>query len=67
MGGIPPMFVVYRAEGPADVLLLAGPDGGPIPESLLDQISLYVSLEGDVIKRDNQMIFMINPNSMEVL
>lgn len=67
MGGIPPMFVVYRAEGPADVLLLAGPDGGAIPESMLDQISLYVSLEGEVVRRDDQMIFMVDPNSMKVL
>ena len=67
MGGIPPMFVVYRAEGPPDVLLLAGPDGGPIPESMLDQISLYVSLEGEVMKRDNQLIFSIDPNSLKVL
>jgi hypothetical protein len=67
MGGIPPMFVVYRAEGPPDVLLLAGPDGGPVPESMLDQISLYVSLEGEVMKRDNQLIFSIDPNSVKVL
>lgn len=67
MGGIPPMFVVYRAEGPADVLLLAGPDGGPIPETMLDEISLYVSLEGEVVIRDNQKIFIISPNTMKVL
>jgi hypothetical protein len=67
MGGIAPMFVVYRAEGPPDVLLLAAPDGGPIHESMLDWISLYVSLEGEVLRRDDQLVFKINPDSLKVL
>ncbi len=44
MGGIPPMFVVYRDDGPPDVLLLAGPDGGPVPEPLLDWIPFMYRL-----------------------
>jgi hypothetical protein len=67
MGGISPMFVVYRPEGPPDILLLSGPDGGPIPEEMLDQISLYVSMEGDVSRRDDQLIFKIDPSSLKVL
>jgi hypothetical protein len=67
MGGIAPMFAVYRADGPPDLMLLAGPDGGPIPEAMLDQISLYVSLEGNVLRRDDQLIFKIDPDSLKVL
>ena len=67
MGGIPPMFAVYRENGPNDLLLLAGPDGGPVPEELLDHISLFVELEGDVLARDDQLIFRIDPSSLRVL
>ena len=67
MGGIPPMFVVYRSEGPPDVLLLSGPRGEAIPEAMLDRISLFVSLEGEVLRRDDQLIFKIDPNSLKVL
>lgn len=67
MGGIPPMFVVYRPEGPPDILLLSGPDGGPIPEMMLEQLSLYVSLSGEVSRRDDQLIFKVDPASLEVL
>ena len=41
--------------------------GGPIPEAMLDQISLYVSLEGNVLRRDDQLIFKIDPDSLKVL
>ena len=67
MGGIPPMFVVYRPEGPPDILLLSGPEGGPIPEALLENLSLFVSLEGEVLRRDDQLIFKIDPASMRAL
>ncbi len=67
MGGIPPMFVVYREDGPPDVLLLAGPDGGPVPDALLEWISIYVLLQGNILKRDNKMIFQIDPSSLKVL
>jgi hypothetical protein len=67
MGGIPPMFVVYRPEGPPDILLLSGPDDGPVPESMLDHLSLFVSLEGEVLRRDDQLIFQIDPSSLKVL
>ncbi len=65
MGGIPPMFAVYRDNAPADLLLLAGPDGGPIPETFLDQVSHYVSLEGEVRRRDNLLIFRVDPASLQ--
>ena len=67
MGGIPPMFAVYREDGPTDLLLLAGPDGGPVPERMLDHVSLFVELEGDVLTRDDQLIFRVDPSSLRVL
>ena len=67
MGGISPMFVVFRPDGPPDVLLMSGPDGGPIPEAMLEQLSLFISLEGEVYRRDDQLIFRVDPASLEVL
>ncbi len=67
MGGIPPMFAVYRDGRPPDLLLLAGPDGGPIPEDMLDSVSLYVALEGEVSRRDDLLVFRVDPASLEAL
>ncbi len=67
MGGIPPMFVVYGAGELPELLLLAGPDGGPVPREVLAQVALYVELEGELLARDDLLIFRVDPASLRVL
>ncbi|MCY4589279.1 MAG: hypothetical protein OXE86_01680 [Alphaproteobacteria bacterium] len=66
MGGIPPMFVVHGEQQPPELLLLAGPDGGPVPREVLAQVALYVELEGELLARDDLLIFRVDPASLRV-
>ena len=67
MGGIPPMFAVYREDAPADLLLLAGPDGGPLPDALLDDTAGYISVAGELWQRDDLLVFRVDPASRQEL
>lgn len=67
MGGIPPMFVTWPAEGQPVTYLLAGPDGGPVDEALLADTGLYVHLSGEVERRADLLVFKVDPASLEVL
>lgn len=67
MGGIPPMFVTWPAEGEPVTYLLAGPDGGPVDDAVLSDVSLYVRLTGEVERRADLLVFKVDPQSLEVL
>lgn len=67
MGGIPPMFAVFHDDGSTDLLLMAGPDGGPVPETVLDNVGLYVSASGEVERRGDLLLFRVEPDSVAVL
>jgi len=67
IGGIPPMFVVYRADGPPDVLLLADTEGGPVTEALLDDTARYVELSGMVERRADLLVFRVDPSTLRRL
>ena len=67
MGGIPPMFVTWPAEGEPVLYLLAGPDGGPVDQTVLLETSLYVRLTGEVERRADLLVFKVDPASLEVL
>ncbi len=67
IGGIPPMFVVYRTDGPPDLLLLADAAGGPVTEALLDDTARYVELSGTVDRRADLLVFRVDPASLRPL
>lgn len=67
IGGIPPMFVVYREQGAPLVMLLGGSQGGPVPEALLDHTSHYVELTGRLERRADLLVFKIDPASLRRL
>lgn len=67
IGGIPPMFVVYRADGPPELLLLAGPDGGPVTDALLNDTARYVELTGTVERRADLLVFRVDPSTLRRL
>ncbi|MBI1187098.1 MAG: hypothetical protein GC206_07180 [Alphaproteobacteria bacterium] len=67
IGGIPPMFVVYRADGPPDVLLLAERNGGPVTEALLGDTARYVELSGTVERRADLLVFRVDPSTLRRL
>ena len=66
-GGIPPVFVSSRPVEGSAFLLLAGPDGGPLPGWLYDRTAVLLSIEGDIERRGDLLIFRVDPASVEVL
>ena len=64
IGGIPPVFVSTRPVAGSDILLLGGPDGGPMPPALLDHVGLRVTLEGRVERRGSLTVFLADPASL---
>ncbi len=63
IGGIPPVFVTTRPVEGSGFLLLGGPDGGPMPQALLDQVGLRVTLEGRLERRGGLLVFLADPAS----
>jgi hypothetical protein len=66
-GGIPPVFVSSQAVEGSEFLLLAGPDGGPLPGWLYDRTAVLLSIEGDIERRGDLLIFRVDPASVKVL
>jgi hypothetical protein len=67
IGGIPPMFVVYREAGAPLVMLLGDRDGRPLPDSVLDHTSHYVELTGSLERRADLLVFKVDPASLKRL
>lgn len=67
IGGIPPMFAVYRSDGPPELLLLADAAGGPVTAALLDDTARYVELSGTVERRADVLVFRVDPSSLRRL
>ena len=64
-GGIPPVFVSTRPVEGAAFMLLAGPDGGPLTPQMLDDMAVFVTLEGEIERRGDLLILKIDPATVE--
>jgi hypothetical protein len=62
-GEIPPVFVTTAPVAGHGFLLLAGPDGGPMPPALRDRIGLRVRLDGMVERQGDILVFRADPAS----
>ena len=67
IGGVPPVFVSSQPVEGSQFLLIAGPDGGPLPDAAYDRVGQYIAVEGDIERRGDLLVFSIDPASMEVL
>ncbi|MGB0507712.1 MAG: hypothetical protein ACPGGK_16115 [Pikeienuella sp.] len=67
IGGVPPVFVSSQPIEGVDHMLIAGPDGGPMPEALLDHVAKFVRLEGDLERRGDLLVLKIDPDTVEIL
>jgi hypothetical protein len=61
IGGVPPLLVTTRPVLGETLLLLGGPDGGPIPPAMLDWVGLRVTLEGRLERRGALLVFLADP------
>ncbi|MTI17141.1 hypothetical protein E1162_07790 [Rhodobacteraceae bacterium RKSG542] len=57
IGGIPPVFVTTGAVQGTNFFLLADPAGNPVPEAIYDVVGRLVTLEGNVERRDDLLVF----------
>jgi hypothetical protein len=67
IGGVPPIFISSQAVEGSDHMLVAGPDGGPMPEALYDHVAAFVTLEGDLERRGDLLILRIHPDSVDLV
>jgi hypothetical protein len=66
-GDIPPVLVTVRPVEGSAFLLLAGPDGGPMPDGLLRLVGLRLRLEGALERRGDLLVFRVDPDRAKVL
>ena len=67
IGGIPPVLVSSQPVDGEEFLLVAGPDGGPMPEVGYDFIGQFIAVEGALERRGDLLVFRMEPESVEVL
>ncbi|MEM7350288.1 MAG: hypothetical protein AAF657_05750 [Acidobacteriota bacterium] len=62
-GGIPPLFLVSDAQGPAAQLLLVGPDGGSVNQEVLPYVDEPLEITGEVLRLDDLWLLKADPAS----
>jgi len=64
-GHVPPVFVSTAPVDGHIFFLLASSDGGPMPAALKDRTAVRIQLDGVIERRDNLLIFKIDPSSVK--
>lgn len=67
IGGVPPVFVSSRPVEGSEFLVIGAPDGGPVSDRLLDHTAVYVSVEGEIVRRGKLLLFLIDPTTVTPL
>lgn len=66
-GGVPPVFVSSQPVEGTEFLLIGAPDGGPATEWLPEYTAVFLSAEGELVRRGDLLIFLIEPPSVKTL
>jgi hypothetical protein len=66
IGGVPPVFVSTQAVEGYEYLLMAGPEGGTLPQSVLDNMAAFVRIEGEIVRHGDLLVFTVDPTTIEV-
>jgi hypothetical protein len=66
-GDIPPVLVTVQPAEGSSFFLLAGPDGGKLPDAVLRLVGLRLRLEGALERRGDLLVFRVDPASVQVL
>lgn len=67
LGGVPPVFVSTQAVDGSEFLLITGPDGNALPKSAYDNVGQFISVDGEVERRGDLLVFRMDPDTLEVL
>lgn len=66
-GDIPPVFVSTQPVEGSEFLMVLGPDGGPLPAKGYDFVGQYISLDGDISRHGDMLVFRMDPDSIKVV
>ena len=67
IGGVPPVFVSTQPVEGSEFLMIGGPDGNALPTSVYDRVGQFISIEGEIERRGDLLVFKVTPQSMQVL
>ncbi|MCV6596724.1 MAG: hypothetical protein OIF40_06550 [Mangrovicoccus sp.] len=67
IGGIPPVLVATDKIDGTEFFLLAGPDGGPVTDQILDHVGLLIELEGQVQRHGGMAVLRLDPETLKVI
>ncbi len=67
IGGVPPVFVSTQPVEGSEYLMMVGPDGGALPQAVLDHMAAFVRIEGEVTRVGDLLVLTVDPDSIEVL
>ncbi len=62
-GGVPPVLLVRRKDGPAQYLLLVSNNGKPVNKEVLDLVAEPIEVTGDVEQQGDLLILRANPRT----
>ncbi|MEO1678741.1 MAG: hypothetical protein AAFU80_11365 [Pseudomonadota bacterium] len=65
-GGVPPVFVSTAPAAGAEFFLMAGPDGGPVPEDVFRHTALLVEVEGHLERHGTLAVFRLDPETLRL-
>ena len=64
IGGIPPVFVSSKPVEGSEFLLVAGKEGGPMPQTVYDKVGQFVELEGELERRGDILILKVDETTI---
>lgn len=64
LGDVPPVFVSTQPVLGEEFLLITGPDGTRLPKRAYDFVAQYVSVEGEISKHGDLLVFAIDPDTL---
>lgn len=67
IGDIPPVFVSTQPVEGSEFLLVVGPDGEVFPKSAYDLVAAYISVEGEVVRHGDLLVFHLEPETAEII
>ena len=66
LGDVPPIFVSSQPVLGEEFLLITGPDGTKLPVAAYDYVAQFVSVEGDISRHGDMLVFAIDTDTFEL-
>ena len=67
LGDVPPVFVSTQPVLDAEFLLITGPEGTRLPTEAYDYVAQYVSVEGEISRHGDILVFAIDPATLALV